>query len=540
MEKDLSKPKPQYAKVSKVAFLCCAVACVLFFGPMMIFSSQAQNYVNIGMHAITYTTDWIWELVVFGCLVFVIWLAFGPYGKVKLGKADEKPDFSTFTWIAMMFCAGTGGALVYWGMVEPMYYMMYPPYWTDPLSAQSAQYALSYGFLHWGLSAWATFAVPAVAFGYIYYVRRQPYLYPSYACRTILGPRIADGWVGKVINALIAFGMVGGMATSLGFIIPMTTALFSDYAHIGDTVLLKFIFSLLFAVIYGWSAYNGLKGGIAKLADFNMWIAFALIAFILIVGHPSFYLSLFSDNLGVYLNQFFRMSFYTDPITKSGFPQDWTVFYWAWWLAYAIYMGLFCAKISKGRTIRSVVLVMCISGTVACMVYFTVFGGYIVDATLNKGIDLPSILNNLGGTAIVTWLMNDLPGSFIVIPAIIFYLIIATATGTDAASYTLANMTCFEVKQGVEPPKWNRLFWAFMIFAGSFALMLVGGMDAVKLASVLTAIPVLPLTIILGISLVLWLKKDFGTAKELTTDEYHDEDEDENAFVTSMAEEGKN
>jgi len=515
--------KDGYAKVSKVAFWCCSIACVLFFGPMMLFSESAQKYVDIGMHGITYTTDWIWELVVFGCLVFVIWLAFGPYGKVVLGKAGEKPEFSTFTWVAMMFCAGTGGALVYWSMVEPMYYMMYPPFWVAPLTPESAMYSLSYGFLHWGLSAWATFAVPAVAFGYIYYVRRQPYLYPSFACRTLLGKRASDGWIGKVINALIAFGMVGGMATSLGFIIPMTTALFSSYSGIPDTLFLKFVFSVVFLLIYGWSAYNGLKGGIAKLADFNMWIAFALIGFILIVGDPSFYLSLFADNLGVYLNEFPRMSFYTDPITQSGFPQDWTVFYWAWWLAYAIYMGLFCAKISKGRTIRSVVLVMCIAGTVACMVYFTVFGGYVVNATLHQGVDLPGILSGQGGTAVVTWLMNDLPGSVVVIPAIIFYLVIATATGTDAASYTLANMTCFEVKQGVEPPKWNRLFWALMIFTGSLALMVVGGMDVVKLASVLTAIPVLPLIVILGISLVVWLRKDFGHAQAITTDEYLDE-----------------
>jgi BCCT family betaine/carnitine transporter len=515
-----NKTKPNYAKVSIVSFSASAIACVLFFGPMIIFSDAAQQYVDIGIHAITYTTDWLWEIVVFACFIFAIWLAFGRFGKVRLGGPEDKPDFSTFTWIAMMFCSSTGGALVYWATVEPMYYMMHPPFWIEPLTAQSAQYALTYGFFHWGVSAWATFAVPAVVFGYLYYVRKKPYLTPSYAIGTLLGKKVSHGWIGKVIDAVIAFGLVGGMATALGFIIPMTSNLFSDYAGIPDTLLLQIGFCLLFALIFGWSAYRGLKGGIAKLADFNMWIAFALLGFVFVVGNPSFYLSLFSDSFGVFLNEFLRMSFYTDPISSSGFPQDWTVFYWAWWLAWAVFVGLFTAKISKGRTIRSVILTMIISGTLASMIYFTIFGGYVVDAVLNKGIDLMTIMTSDGGPALVTWFMNSLPASVIVVPAIIFYLVVATATGTDSAAFTLALMTCKEVEQDMEPPKWNRVFWAFMIFIGSVALMLVGGMEVVKLASVLTAIPVLPLIVLLGIALVKWLREDFGRIADLTTDKY--------------------
>ncbi|ATW26129.1 BCCT family transporter [Candidatus Formimonas warabiya] len=519
---DNGKPKPVYARVNKTVFVWSALACLIFYGPMVVFQEGAQNLVNKSMSVITHSTDWMWEFVVFGCLVFLAWLALGRYGKVKLGRPEDKPDFSVFTWVAMMFCGGTGGGLVYWSLNEPIYYLQYPPFWLEPFSPQSAQYALAYGIFHWGFSAWATFAVAAVAFAYMYYVRRRPYLYPSYACRGILGS-VVDGWVGKLIDAVVVIGLVGGMATALGFIVPMISKVSADFFGIPETTGFKVLICFVMALVYGWSCYNGLKGGIARLADFNMYLTFILLAFVLLVGPTVFMLSLFCDNFGVLLHDFVRMSFYTDPVTKSGFPQDWTVFYWAWWLAWAMYVGLFAARISKGRTIRALILNMIFSSTLACMLFYLIFGGYQVDAILNHGSQVAQVLQDQGGPAVVSFFLNSLPLKWLVIPFFIAVMVISTATGTDAASFTLANMTCHEIRDGVEPPKWIRLFWAAMLFFASTALLLVGGMDVVQLSSVLTAVPVLPLLVILAISTVKWLREDFGYDPYLTTDKYMDE-----------------
>jgi len=523
----------QFAPVSKMAFVFCTCACILFFGPLIIFREAAQPYVNSVMRFITHGTDWMWLVVVLGCLIFLLWLAFGRYGKVKLGKIDEEPEFSTFTWIAMIFQGSTGGALVYWSMVEPMYYMMWPPYWVEPVSAQSAQYALSYAFMHWGVSAWTTFALPAVVFAYSYYVRRKPYLFPSYACRDVLGKRLMEGGGGKVLNAILAFGMVGGMATALGFVVPMMSNIFSSYVGIADSAFLKVIICLMFATIYIGSAYRGLHKGLAVLSNFNMYIAFALLGFVILVGPTGFSLSLTTDNLGVYFNEYFRMSLYTDPVAKSSFPQDWTVFYWAWWLSWAIYIGLYCARISKGRTIRSVILAMIAFGSLATFTFFTVFGGYIVDAMLNRGIELGLILSEQGGPAIVTWLMNDLPGTGIVIPCILFYLLIGSSTCTDSAAYTLANMQCTEVRVGMEPPKWSRVYCGLLILVCTIAVILVGGRNVVQMASVIPAIPLLPLMIVFCVTLKRWLKADFGAPDYLTTNKYKDDDEESYATTTT-------
>lgn len=529
------QPQPQYAKINQMVFWIPIVACVLFYGPMMIFQEGAQSLVNSTFAYVTRVTDWVWEVVVFGCLVFLAFLAFSRYGKIKLGGPDDKPEFSTFTWIAMMFCGGSGAGLVYWALVEPLWYLAWPPFGVEPFSVQSAQWALSYGIFHWGFSAWATFAVPAIAFAYMYYVRKKPYLYPSYACRGVLGKWV-DGWVGKVIDAVVIIGMVGGMATSLGFVIPMISKIAADYMGIADGIGFKMVVSVIFLCIYGWSCYHGLKGGIARLADTNMYLSFAILAFVFVVGPTAFMLSLFWDNFGVLINNFTRMSFYTDPVGKSGFPQDWTTFYWAWWLAWAMYVGLFVARISKGRTIRSLIANCVFSATAGCTLFFMIFGGYQVDMLMNQGVDLFAVLRDQGGPAVTSVFLQSLPLQGIIIPFFIFVMFISQATGVDAASFTMANMACYEVKDGVEPPKWSRVVWALLLFFSTTGLLLVGGMEAVKLSSVLTAVPVLFLLVILAISTIKWMREDFGYDEPLTTDKYKWEETGSAANVTGASE----
>ncbi|MDA8228532.1 MAG: BCCT family transporter [Desulfitobacterium hafniense] len=529
------KQQPGYAKINLGVFWGSAIVCLLFYLPMVIFQKQAQAIIDKLMFVITHSTDWLWEIVVFGALIFSMWLALGPYGRVKLGAPDDKPEFKTFTWIAMMFCGGSGAGLVYWAFIEPIFYLQAPPFWMQPFSAQAAQWSLSYGIFHWGFSAWATFAVPAVAFSYMFYVRKKPYLYPSYACRGVLG-NLVDGWVGRVIDAVVIIGMVGGMATSLGFVIPMLSKLTGDYFGLADTILLKVIVAVLFSCIYGYSCYKGLYSGIAKLADYNMYLTFVLLGFVLLAGPTFFMFSLFFDNVGMLLQNFIRMSLYTDPITKSGFPQDWTVFYWAWWLAWAIYVALFATRISKGRTIRELVFNMVFSATAGCALMYLVFGGYNVDQLLNKGVDLAKILKESGGPAVISQVLSSLPFGAIVVPFFIIVMAISQATGVDAASYTMANMSCVEIREGQEPPKWSRIFWSFIIFFATVGLLLVGGMKVVQLSSVLTSVPVLFLLVILAISTLKWLKEDFGNKIEskILTIDYQDFEKSEPVIVKDV------
>jgi len=515
--------KTEIAQINPVVFWGSVLCCLVFYVPLVIYQQDAQAVISVAMHTITYSLDWLWEGVAFGGIIFLMWLAFGRYGNVKLGGPDEKPEFSTFAWIAMFVCGGIGAGLVYWTMVEPIFYLKFPPFWAEPFSPQAAQWALSYGIFHWGFLAWGTFAIPAVAFSYMYYVRKKPYLYPSYACRGVLGDRV-DGWLGKAIDLVVIVGLVGGVGTSLGFTVPLLSAIIADMLGVADSMAVKAGVALVWALIFGYSAYKGLYSGIAKLSTFTAYACFVLVAFVLVVGPTSFLLSFYFDNLGMLFQNIFRMSLYTDPITKSGFPQDWTVFYWAWWYAWAIYIGLFATRISRGRTIKELILAMVFIGTFGSSLFYLAFGGYASHLLLNLKMPLDVILKESGGPAMILAVLKTLPLQWLFMPFFVGVMLIFQATSIDSNAYTMAMIGCKEIRDGQEPPKWSRIFWSALILFVTLALLLVGGMEVVKLSSVLTSVPILFIVVILALSTVKWLREDFGVAQRLTTTKYDEVD----------------
>lgn len=512
------KKQDDYANVSKPIFLISVICCLAVYVPLIIFQGEAQDIVNHLMELTTFGLDWLFEVICFACLVFALWLIFGKYGKVKLGRSTDQPEFKTFTWIAMFFCAGIGAGAMYWACIEPLYYLTSPPFGVEPFSVAAREWSLSYVYFHWGFTPWAIFAVPAIAFAYCYYNRQQLHFKASYACSGVLG-KYAYGKIGKVIDAIVVVGMIGGFATSLGFVFPMISGLISQYLHIPDTLALQLGIGAFFTMIYTWSCVRGLYSGIAQLSNINMVMFVLFIIFVFLVGPTSWILSNFFESFGIMLQNFVRMSFYTDSIAASGFPQSWTVFYWAWWASWAIYIGLFMARISKGRTIRAFLMNMIFVAGGGTIIIFSVLGSYGQHAYYNLGVDLISILNEQGGPIAIYEMLCTLPGAKIIIPLFVILLMVAQATGIDSAAYTLANVTSCEVGYAAEPRKWLRVFWALFIFFATICLLIVGGMDVVKLSSVLTSIPILILLILFMISVTKWLRHDFGAAKVLCIDQ---------------------
>ncbi len=510
MEKERSL-KP-YAQVHRSIFIISVLFCVLVYAPLVIFREGAQAFVSSLMNFVTFNLDWLFQGVGFLCFVFAIWLIFGQYGNVKLGTKDDKPEFRNFTWIAMFFCAGIGAGAVYWAFLEPLYYLSAGPFRIEEYSIAAREWTMGYTYFHWGLTPWSIFAVPALAFAYSYYNRKELHFKASYACRGVLG-RYAYGTGGTIIDVIVVVGMIGGFATSLGFVFPMLSGLIAQYLDIADTIWLQVGIGAFFTAVYTYSTYKGLYSGIAKLSDINMVMFIGLIGFILLAGPTMWIISYFFDSIGIMLQNFIRMSFYTDAVSGSGFPQNWTVFYWAWWAAWAIYIGLFMARISKGRTIRAFVSNMLFVAGGGTILIFSVIGGYGQHVHFNQGIDLTSILAESGGAATIYALMDTLPGSQIVIPIFVIVLIVAQATGIDSAAYTLGNITSREVGYEVEPQIWLRVFWALLIFFATISLLLVGGMQVVQLSSILTSVPILILLVIFMVAISKWLREDFGVGK---------------------------
>jgi len=519
----LAKSKSLYASINPVVFWGSAIFCILLYAPMLIFGTELQPYVSTILKAITYSIDWLWLLFALGCVIFSLWLAFGRYGNVKLGGTDDKPEFSDFSWISMMFTGGVGAGLVYWSMAEPIFYLKWPPYWNEAFSAQAAQFSIAYGIFHWGISAWAIFVPGAIAFAYMIYVRKKPYFYPSYACRGVLGDRV-DGWLGRVIDIFVIIGLVGGLGTTLGTVVPMMAAVSANMLGIENSMMVKVAVTLVIAAVFAYSAFAGLNSGIKRLSQLNSWLCMGLLAFIILVGPTVFMLSLYVDSLGVLATNFLRMSMYTDPISKSGFPQDWTVFYWAWWAAWAMYFGLFVARISKGRTIKNVVINMMVVTTIGCSLFFLVFGTYAVNLQLNQGIALDATLAEFGAGAMISQVLNTLPIAGIVIPYFLFVMLIFQATTIDSNAFIISMISCKEIKNDQESPRWARLFWCSLLAVIGVAIMTVGGLPVVQLSSVATGVPIIFIIIILGLSVRKWLNEDFGGENKMQVVDYPEED----------------
>lgn len=476
---------------------------------LVINRNVAEPYLDNLMSSITYKMDWAFQFLTFGLFIILLWLAFSRYGKIKLG--EDEPEFSTFSWGAMLFTAGMGTSIMFWSMMEPIHYYMEPPFGIKGNTAEAAEWAVTYGLFHWGLSAWALYAFPTVVIAYSYYVRKRPSLKMSVALSGALG-KYADGWVAKVIDVLVIWSLVGGLGTSLGLGVPMMSAVIGDIFSIPESLGLNVVIIIIITVIYSASAFLGLQKGIAKLADINIYLAVALAVFVFLVGPTFFLLSYFSNSFGLMLQNFAFMSFYTDPIRASGFPQGWTVFYWAWFAATAPFMGLFVARISRGRTIRELITHILLWGSVGAWIYFAVFGGYAMNLELNNIVPVADILNEHGGPAAIVAILKSLPISFIVLPFFVILGIIFLSTSMDSATYILAAIATKELKEGEDPARWHRMVWGAMLALISISLLLIGGLRVIQTSAVIVSVPIFIIYLLLIVSLFRWLKEDFPSA----------------------------
>lgn len=491
---------------------------VILVALTIIFPDGATSVTNKMIHAITFNLDWLIQLGGFAILIFLLWLAFGRFGKVKLGEPDEKPEFSTFSFAAMAFCTGIGACLVYWSIAEPINYLQTPPFGLASGSIESTLWPVTYTMFHWGITPWALFVVPAVPIAYQFYIRKKTKLRLSLACEGLLGKHV-DGWVGGLIDILGIIGVIGGVGCALGIYVPMMSAAIADFFGIADTLMLKVVIIAIWTAIFGTSVYRGLHKGIQVLSRINVYAAFVFIAIVLFAGPTSFILSNSGDSLGVMLQNYLRMSFYTDAVTQSGFPQGWTVFYWCWWLAYLAMMGLFIARTARGRTIKEVVLIEMLCGTLGCWLFICVLGSYTVHLEVNNIVAVSAILTENGIIPALLAVVKSLPASKLVLFLFIFVEFIFMATTIDSGAYVMATMCTKNLTNegSMEPARWHRIVWAIVLALVGLAALMLDGLKAVQSLAVVAGAPLLIIAVIVCVSLVKWLREDFDDKEQVKT-----------------------
>lgn len=484
---------------------------------LIIAPDKSSAVINGMLKFLTNQFGWLFELAGLVALVFCIWISFSKYGRIKLGGKDEKPAYSTMTWIAMLFCTGIGTTLFYWSIAEPLSYMSWPPAGVIPgteLSAEAAgEFAITYGVFHWGFTAWALYIIPTIAIAYSVYVRKQSAFRFSLACEGVLGKH-THGPIGKVIDIMALFGIFGAIIASIGTGVPLLAELIHGLTGWENNFLMKTGIIIVWLCLFGTSVYLGVEKGIARLSDINLVVSYGLLVVVLLAGPTMFIMNLSVNSLGLMFDNFLRMSLWTDPIVGGGFPQGWTTFYFAWWLAFGPVMGLFVAKISKGRTIKQVVLGELIAGVLGCWLYFFIFGGYTLNLEFSGALPIGQIFAESGGNVAAVEVLKTLPLPGLILILAIINGFIFSGTSYDSAAYTLAFST-LKVQEGnhgeqQEPARWWRLVWAAMLAFGALALMMVGGLSSLQTACVVVGLPLIFVFTIMTISFLKWAKKDFG------------------------------
>ena len=481
--------------------------------PLTLFPEAGGIVVNNLFAWITSTFGWLFLLVGMASLGFMLWLAYGPLGRIKLGAPEDAPEFSKMAWLTMLFCAGIGISICNWAFVEPIYMLSGPPLGIEKGSTEAAEFAAMYPMFHWGIVPWAIYLLPAIPMAYSLYVRKGKSLRLSEACRGVLGGMV-DGWLGKTIDVIVMFSIIGGVGTSLGLSVPLVSTLFQEIFGIQDSFLLQLGILCLWTAMIAWSVWNGLSKGIQTLSNINAVLAISMLILVLLVGPTIYLASLWSNSVGLLLDNFFRMSLWTDPVAKGGFPEGWTVFYWAWWVAYAPMMGLFVARISRGRTIKELVLGGVIWGSVGCWAFFAIWGGYSIHLQLNGIVDLQQILDSQGIPAMVVAVLKTLPAAEFILLLFTVLCFVFLATTVDSSAYTLASICTRELNGYEEPARYNRILWAILLAFVGVGLLSVGGLKVVQTSTLVVAVPMIPVMVLMAWSLLKWAKEDFGSTLE--------------------------
>jgi BCCT family betaine/carnitine transporter len=476
--------------------------------PLVIGHEQAAVLVSQAYDAITkrFGVFYLWYGI--AALCFLLYLAASRFGGIRLGASDSRPRYSTLSWIAMLFCAGIGAGLLYWAVIEWGYYIQAPPFGLEPRSREAIEWASSYGLFHWGISAWSFYCLPALAIAYPFYVRKVPYLRLSTGCSAWL-PGGVNSRRGRFIDFLYMINLIGGTGTSLGLSTPMIAAAFSKLSGIPHDFLLEVIVVLFCIAIFGTSAWLGLEKGFKRLADFNLWLALTLLFFVLAVGPTLFILKMGTNSIGLVLQNFLRMSSWTDPVANVGFVENWTVFYWAWWIAYGPFVGIFVTRISEGRTIREVILGMLAFGSMGAWIFFIIFGNYALHLELNDILPVTQIMAQQSEATAITQVFATLPLGWLALAAFFVVAVVFLATTYDSASFTLASVSTRQLHAGENPARWLRVFWACALGVLPITLMFIeGGIKVILSTTIVVSLPLLVVGYLMASSLLKLLRED--------------------------------
>ncbi|MDA8229383.1 MAG: BCCT family transporter [Desulfitobacterium hafniense] len=461
--------------------------------------------------------SWLFNIGVLAMLVVCIAIFFSPFGKVKIGGSKAVPLLTPWKWFAVTICTSIAIGILFWGTAEPMYHLSGPPksLGIEPNSPAAAIYAMSTMYLHWTFSPYAIYAVPTVLFAFAYYNMRKPFslastLYPLMGEKSL-------GALGMGIDAITLYALVAGMAASLGTgVLTVSGGLNYLFGIPSNPVTWLFV-TVAIVVTFVISAITGLFNGIRFLSDLNAKIFFFLIIWVFIFGPTAYILNLGTESFANYLTYFFQKSLFTGAAAGDQWPQWWTVFYWAVWLAWAPISGVFLGRISYGYSVRSVLLLNLFLAALFSVIWMTIFSGAAIHLELVEKLGLAAVMAKNGTEGVVYLFLSKFPLAVIVIPVFVFTSFLSYVTGADAMTSAMGGMSTAGISpESPEPSPVMKIIWGTILGAVAWVMISFAGIDGIKMISNLGGFPALFLELAMTVALVMVAlnPKKYDTFKE--------------------------
>ncbi len=478
-----SAVKKPWIVINPPVFFSSAILALAFVLFTIFFQTTAESVFNAVQGWIVDSAGWFYVLSVAGFLVFVIFMAVSEFGKIKLGPDHSEPDYSYASWFAMLFSAGMGIGLMFFGVAEPIMHYVSPPV-GEGATVEAAREAMRITFFHWGVHAWAIYAIVALSLAYFAFRHNLPLTIRS-AFYPLIGERIY-GPIGHTVDTFAVLGTIFGVATSLGFGVIQVNSGLNYLFDVPSTITVQVILIAVITAIATLSVGLGLDTGIRRISELNIILAIILLVFVLVFGPTIFLLQTLVQNTGNYISGLMAATFNLYAYEPTGWIGGWTLFYWGWWIAWSPFVGMFIARVSRGRTVRQFVGGVLFVPVGFTFMWMTFFGDTAIHMVMIQGIEGLTEAVAADSSVAIFQFFEHLPFSGLM--SLLATLLVVTffVTSSDSGSLVVDMLTSGGQE---ESPLWQRIFWAVTEGVVAAVLLIAGGLGALQTASIASALP---------------------------------------------------
>ncbi|MCM8568000.1 BCCT family transporter [Gramella jeungdoensis] len=494
-------------EINGPVFFTSSIFIIISIVLTLIYKKQAESFFEDLQHSVAENADWFFILAINIFFVFLIYLALGRFGKLRIGGQNAKPEFKTLSWFAMLFSAGMGIGLLFFSVGEPVMHFNSPPI-AEAGTAAAAQEAMNFTFLHWGFHAWAVYALVGLSLSYFTYTRGLPL-----TIRSIFYPFLGDriyGRIGDIIDIFAVLATVFGLATSLGFGVQQIASGLNHVFGLPDGTTTQILIIAIITAIATISVILGVDKGVKILSEWNMRIAVVLLILAVILGPTLFIFRSFVQNTGSYLFNFLEIATWSETFTSGSWQNAWTVFYWGWWIGWSPFVGMFIARISKGRTIREFILGVLLVPSLLTFFWMSAFGSVAIDQIMSGNDVISEAVNDDIATALFVF-FQDYPLSMIINVVAVLLIAGFFITSSDSGSLVVDSLTS---GGKIDAPVGQRIFWAVTEGTVAAVLLVGGGLQALQTATIVTGLPFAVILLLMCYSLYKGLNEDLKKLNE--------------------------